>query len=89
MPTELMHLLLELLVHNLSKNMSDKVQEWSDKFSKWQELKRPALFSLMKSMLSEEQDLMMVQEETTKSKELCYKLSIKWTDSNQEVILKS
>lgn len=38
--TELMLVLLELLVPNWSKNMWDKVQEWSDKFSKWPEQKK-------------------------------------------------
>ncbi len=79
----------ELLDRNLSKNMSDKVQGWSDRFFKWPGLKRPVLSSSIKLMLLEGPDLMMAREEITKFKELCFKLSIKWTASNQEVISKS
>jgi hypothetical protein len=45
---ELMLVLLELLDLNLFKNMLDKVLEWLDKFSKWQEQRKHALFSLIK-----------------------------------------
>ncbi len=65
-----------------------KVQEWLDKFSKWQELKKHALFSSIKLMQSEELDLMMVQEVIIKFKELCCKSLIKWMVLSQEVILK-
>ena len=68
--------------------MLERVPEWSDKFSRWQELKRPALFSLIKSTLLEEPDLMMDQEVIIKFKELCFKSLTKWTVLNQEVTLK-
>ncbi len=51
--------------------MLDKELEWSDKSSKWQELRKHVLFSLMKLMLLEEQDQMMVQEQIIKFKEQC------------------
>ena len=51
--------------------MLDREQEWLDKSSRWQGLKKPVLFSLMKSMLLEEQDQMMVQVQITKFKEQC------------------
>lgn len=51
--------------------MLDKELGWLDKFSRWQEQRRHVLFSLMKSMLSEEQDPMMVQEQITKFKGQC------------------
>jgi hypothetical protein len=68
--------------------MLDKVQEWSDKFSKWQELKKLVLSFSTKSMLLEELVLMMDQEEIMKFKELCFKLSIKWMALSQEVTLR-
>lgn len=79
-----MLVLLESSAHNWFKNMSVKVQEWSEKFSRWLGLRKPVLFSSMKLMLSEELDLMVVQEATMRSKELCCKSSTKWMDSNQE-----
>ncbi len=50
-----------------------KVPEWSDKFSKWLELKKLVLFSSMKSTQLEELDLMVDQGEITRFKGLCYK----------------
>ncbi len=48
-----MLLSLELLVVSSFKNMWVKEQEWSENFSKWQNLKKHASFSLMKLMLLE------------------------------------
>ena len=45
--------------------------EWLDKFSKWLELKKLALFSSTKSMLLEELDQMEDPEVIMKFKELC------------------
>ena len=86
--TEQMLLSSESLDLNSFKSTLERVPEWSDKFSKWQEPKRPALFSLIKSTLLEEPDLMMDQEVIMRSKELCFKLSTKWMDLNQGVTLK-
>jgi len=80
--------LSESLVPNWFRSMSEKVQEWSDKFFKWQELKKHALSFLMKEMLSEEQDSMMEVEVIMKCRELCSKLSIKWMDLKAEEISK-
>jgi hypothetical protein len=53
--------------------MLGKEQEWSDRFSKWLELKKLALYFSIKLMLLEERDLMMEVEVITKFKELCLK----------------
>ena len=78
----------ELLDPNLSRNMSGKVPEWSERSSKWPELKRHALSFLIKLTRSVELDLMMDQEEIIKCKGPCSKLSIRWMASNLEAILK-
>jgi hypothetical protein len=83
-----MHASLESLGLSWSKNMLDKVQEWLDKSFRWQEQKKPVLSFSIKLTQLEEPDLMMVQEAIMKCKELCFKLSIKWTAFNPEVTLR-
>ena len=77
---ELMLALYESSGQSSSKNMSEKEQEWSERFSKWQEQRKPQLFSLMKLMQLEVQDTTMVKEVTMKFKEQCLKLSINSMD---------
>jgi hypothetical protein len=63
--------------------MSEKVPEWSENFSKWPDLKNPALFSSMKSMLSVEP---VLEKEILRYKELCLKLLISLTVLTPEVM---
>lgn len=64
--------------------MLEKELEWLENYFKWQEQRRPALFSLMKSMLLEVLDMMM--EMIMMYKEQCLKLLINWMVLIQEEI---